>query len=74
MMTINPVERITVPQILFHPWLRDPYMREEAHRLMGTSIYNEQLINDENMPPSNNFENRNENNLHPELKRMRLNA
>ena len=72
MMTVNPAKRITISQILLHPWLSDQPMREEVHKLMGTSNYNEQMINDENIPPIN-FENCREN-VCPELKRMRFNA
>lgn len=46
-------------------------MREEAHKLMGTSTYNEQTMRTFRL---HNFENRRENNLYSELKRTRLNA
>ncbi|KAG5334487.1 CHK2 kinase, partial [Acromyrmex charruanus] len=51
MMTVNPKKRITVPQILLHPWLRDINMQREVNRLMSGVILNED--NDENLPPSN---------------------
>ncbi|KYM80283.1 Serine/threonine-protein kinase Chk2 [Atta colombica] len=51
MMTVNPKKRITVPQILLHPWLRDINMQREVNRLMSGVIHNED--NDENLPPSN---------------------
>jgi len=71
MMTIEPEKRITIPKILLHPWLNDQYMQREAQRLIKGCTYNEEMINDENIPP-NNFENC-ENNLCPKLKRTRLN-
>lgn len=46
MMTVNPKRRITVPQILLHPWLRDASMREIVNTLITPA-------NDENAPPSN---------------------
>lgn len=46
MMTVNPKERITVPQILLHPWLRDARMREEVNRLISDN----EPENDENVP------------------------
>ncbi|XP_018342568.1 PREDICTED: serine/threonine-protein kinase Chk2-like isoform X2 [Trachymyrmex septentrionalis] len=51
MMTVNPKKRITVPQILLHPWLRDINMQREVNKLMSGVIHNED--NDENLPPSN---------------------
>lgn len=74
MMIINPAKRVNVSQILLHPWwLRDRSMREEVHKLMETSIRNEQIIIYENRPPSNNFERNYEDVLCREFKRMRLN-
>ncbi|XP_012530738.1 serine/threonine-protein kinase Chk2 [Monomorium pharaonis] len=49
MMTVNPRERITVPQILLNPWLRDIRMRQEVNRL----ISNNNVENNENVPPLN---------------------
>lgn len=50
MMTVNPKERITVPQILLHPWLRDARIRAKVNEL----IYSDNnMENDENMPPWN---------------------
>lgn len=54
MMTVNPNERITVPGILLHPWLRDQHMREEVNALIS------HVETDENVPPSNVLINRHE--------------
>ncbi|KAL6260206.1 hypothetical protein P5V15_007741 [Pogonomyrmex californicus] len=50
MMTVNPKERITVPHILLHSWLRDARMREEVNKLLRNSnVENDENI--ENVPP-----------------------
>ncbi|XP_011876015.1 PREDICTED: ovarian-specific serine/threonine-protein kinase Lok isoform X2 [Vollenhovia emeryi] len=49
MMTVDPKARITVPQILLHPWLRDTMMRMKVNRL----ISNFDMGNDENIAPAN---------------------
>lgn len=50
MLTVDPNRRITVEQILLHPWLKDARMREEVHMLIGG---NDCIENDENAPPFN---------------------
>lgn len=57
-MTVNPKERITVPQILLHPWLRDARMRAEVNRLISNSEKIENNENNENLPPSNVYNKR----------------
>lgn len=52
MMTVNPKERITVPQILLHPWLRDTHMRVIVNELIHPNN-GKDMENDENLPPSN---------------------
>lgn len=54
MMTVNPTRRITVPEILLHPWLRDQRMREEVNMLIS------HVETDENAPPLNVLINRRE--------------
>jgi len=69
MLTVNPKKRITVQQILLHPWLRDLHMRQIVNSLISHSE------NDENVPPSNTFGNRHGADLVPEYaKRARLNV
>jgi len=64
MMTVDPKIRITVPQILLHPWLRDMNMRREFNRLIsnnennGNNETNEINENNENIPPSNVYHKR----------------
>lgn len=58
MMTVNPKERITVPQILLHPWLRDARMRAEVNRLISNLENTENDENDENLPPLNVYNKR----------------
>lgn len=65
MMTVNPKKRITISQILLHPWLRDSRMRE----IVNSLISNE---NDENVPPLNINNNHEDNPGY--TKRARLNA
>ncbi|XP_029161510.1 serine/threonine-protein kinase Chk2-like [Nylanderia fulva] len=68
MMTVNPTERITVPEILLHPWLRDQRMREEVNMLIS------HVETDENVPPSNVLINEADPEIIPEIriKRTRL--
>ncbi|KMQ97735.1 serine threonine-protein kinase chk2 [Lasius niger] len=54
MMTVDPTRRITVPEILLHPWLRDQRMREEVNMLIS------HMETDENAPPLNILINRRE--------------
>ncbi|XP_011347433.1 serine/threonine-protein kinase Chk2 isoform X2 [Ooceraea biroi] len=74
MLTVNPRRRITVRQILLHPWLADFRMREIVNSLMSHSPNDSE--NDENLPPLNTFENRQRaDEIFPEsAKRARLNA
>jgi len=65
MMTVDPKIRITVPQILLHPWLRDINMRREFNRLIsdnnennGNNETNKINENNENIPPSNVYHKR----------------
>ncbi|XP_020296847.1 ovarian-specific serine/threonine-protein kinase Lok-like [Pseudomyrmex gracilis] len=52
MLTVDPKKRITVKQILLHPWLKDAHMREEVQILIKG---NKCMENDENTPPFNIF-------------------
>lgn len=66
-MTVEPSARITVQQILLHPWLRDSNMRETINSLISPE-------NDENVQ-SSNIRKRSEVFTPPEcVKRARLNA
>lgn len=69
MLTVNPKKRITVQEILLHPWLRDARMQQVVNSLIS------QPENEENVPPSNAFENRQETDFFPNsVKRARLDA
>lgn len=67
MMTVNPKRRITIKQVLLHPWLQDRELRDSADTLLTRE-------DDENVAPSNIHDsNQNRNDQHPGLiKRARL--
>ncbi|CAD1473708.1 unnamed protein product, partial [Heterotrigona itama] len=46
MMTVNPKKRITIKQVLLHPWLQDRELRETVDILLSKE-------NDENVAPKN---------------------
>lgn len=46
MMTVNPKKRITIKQVLLHPWLQDRELRESIDMILSKE-------NDENIPPEN---------------------
>lgn len=46
MMTVDPKKRITIKQVLLHPWLQDHFMRNTVHSLINYD-------KDENCPPIN---------------------
>ena len=46
MMTVNPRKRITIKQVLLHPWLQDRELRETVDILLSKE-------NDENVAPKN---------------------
>ncbi|CAK9828062.1 Ovarian-specific serine/threonine-protein kinase Lok [Anthophora retusa] len=46
MMTVNPRRRITIKQVLLHPWLQDRELRDTVDILLSKT-------NDENIAPSN---------------------
>lgn len=46
MMTVNPKKRITIKQVLLHPWLQDRELRETVDMLLSKE-------NDENEAPKN---------------------
>ncbi|KAL2739524.1 ovarian-specific serine/threonine-protein kinase Lok-like [Vespula maculifrons] len=46
MMTVDPKKRITIKQVLLHPWLQDRFMRNTVHSLINYG-------KDENCPPVN---------------------
>ncbi|KAI4487422.1 hypothetical protein M0804_005571 [Polistes exclamans] len=46
MMTVDPKRRITIKQVLLHPWLQDRYIRNTVHSLFNYG-------NEENCPPIN---------------------
>ncbi|XP_068968652.1 ovarian-specific serine/threonine-protein kinase Lok-like [Bombus flavifrons] len=46
MMTVNPRKRITIKQVLLHPWLQDRELRETVDILLSKE-------NDENLAPQN---------------------
>lgn len=46
MMTVNPRKRITIKQVLLHPWLQDRELRETVDTLLSKE-------NDENLAPQN---------------------
>lgn len=56
MMTVNPKKRITIKQVLLHPWLQDRELRENIDMILSKE-------NDENIPPesiSSNIQYKNE--------------
>ncbi|XP_061929105.1 ovarian-specific serine/threonine-protein kinase Lok-like isoform X2 [Apis cerana] len=56
MMTVNPKKRITIKQVLLHPWLQDRELRENIDMILSKE-------NDENIPPesiSSNIQCKNE--------------
>ncbi|XP_015432601.1 PREDICTED: ovarian-specific serine/threonine-protein kinase Lok [Dufourea novaeangliae] len=67
MMTVNPQKRITIKQVLLHPWLQDRDLRDTADMLLSKE-------NDENVVPisiSSNYRHKNE--QYPSLiKRARM--
>lgn len=62
MMTVNPKKRITIKQVLLHPWLQDRELRETVDILLSKE-------NDENVAPKNSTGIQYEQNL---IKRPRL--
>lgn len=67
MMTVNPRKRITIKQVLLHPWLQDRELRETVDTLLSKE-------NDENVAPQNissNTQCKNEQH-HNLIKRARL--
>lgn len=66
MMTVEPTKRITIAQVLKHPWLKDLHMQETINSLIPS-------INNENIPPSNIYRRKPED-VYPPPKRARLNA
>lgn len=67
MMTVNPRKRITIKQVLLHPWLQDRELRETVDTLLSKE-------NDENVAPHNISSNTQYNNEqhHNLIKRARL--
>ncbi|XP_076232242.1 serine/threonine-protein kinase Chk2 [Calliopsis andreniformis] len=67
MMTVNPKKRITIKQVLLHPWLQDRELRDTVETLFSNE-------NDENKAPSNTCSNNQyKNDQYPGLiKRARL--
>nr|XP_012136829.1 PREDICTED: serine/threonine-protein kinase Chk2 isoform X2 [Megachile rotundata] len=50
MMTVNPKKRITIKQVLLHPWLQDRELRDTVDMLFSTE-------NNENIAPQSNSNN-----------------
>lgn len=50
MMTTNPRKRITINQVLLHPWLQDHELRDTVDTLISKE-------DNENIAPENNFAN-----------------
>lgn len=66
MMTVNPKKRITIKQVLLHPWLQD----REVQNTLNNLIHGE---HDENTAPTNVANNENQSELYPGLfKRAKL--
>lgn len=67
MMTVNPKKRITIKQVLLHPWLQDRELRESIDMILSKE-------NDENIPLesiTSNIQCKNEQ-YHNLIKRARL--
>lgn len=45
MMTVNPRKRITIKQVLLHPWLQDRELRDTADTLLSKERNDENISN-----------------------------
>ncbi|CAD5226346.1 unnamed protein product [Bursaphelenchus xylophilus] len=52
MMTVNPSARITMPEVLVHPWIKQGY----THGLKTNSIYNKDVVDEDIIRELANFE------------------